>query len=135
MKKHFESAGTFLRCQIPLPQHWMNFALSRSIFHISTICSLRDNFIRIDLYIEGYKAKKNFHKLKSLYEEDANSHFDNSLEWCELPEATVSIVNMSGKNSQTGSSSNLGMLSSKIRKYFEIVIVDSLALFSTEREF
>ncbi len=94
MKKYFESNDTFIKCQKPPPQHWTNFALGRSNFNISAICSVRDNFIRIDVNIGGPDAKDIFHKLKSSYEEDANKHFAAILEWNELPDAKVSIINL-----------------------------------------
>jgi len=94
MKKYFENSDTFLKCQKPPPQHWTNFALGRSNFNIAAICSVRDDFIRIDVNIGGPDAKDSFHKLKNLYEEDANEHFDVTLEWNELPDAKVSIINL-----------------------------------------
>lgn len=94
MKKYFENNETFIKCQKPPPQHWTNFAIGRSYFNIAAICSVRDDFIRIDVNIAGPDAKNNFHKLKNLYEEDANKHFDSTLEWNELPNAKASIINL-----------------------------------------
>jgi hypothetical protein len=92
MKKFFESTGTFLRPQKPSPQHWTNFAVGRSYFHFSATMSVRDNFIRIELIIDGNEAKNNFFQLKNKYEEEANNLFDNQLIWEELPDAKVSSI-------------------------------------------
>jgi len=92
MKKYFETSRTFLKFQTPQPQHWMNFSIGRSNFHFSSIVSIRDNFIRIDLYIDGNNAKDNFFKLKNQYEAEAEVIFNGQLQWNELPDAKVSIV-------------------------------------------
>jgi hypothetical protein len=54
--------------------------------------SVRDNFIRIELYIDGDNAKESFFKLKNKFENDAATMFNGELNWRELPEAKVSIV-------------------------------------------
>ena len=94
MRKYFETTGTFLRFQTPQPQHWMNFSVGRSNFHFSTIVSVRDHFIRIDLYISGNNAKDQFFKLKNQCEDEAGKIFNGGLNWNELPEAKVSIVEL-----------------------------------------
>lgn len=94
MKLYFEESGTFLKCQKPFPQHWTNFALGKSYFGMSAICSVRDNFIRIDVNISGESAKANFNKLKDKYELDSKNIFGDNLIWEELPDAKVSIVNL-----------------------------------------
>ncbi len=92
MKKYFDQSGTFLRCQKPHPHHWTSFALGRSNIHMSAVCGVRDNFIRIDVYLGGDDAKNYFHKLRNNYEDEANTHFDNKLVWEELPDGKVSII-------------------------------------------
>lgn len=94
MKKYFEASGTFLRCQKPSPQHWTNFSLGKSNIHLSAICSVKDDFNRIDLNIGTPDAKEIFHKLKNKFGEEANQHFENMLEWNENLEAKVSIINL-----------------------------------------
>lgn len=90
--KFLQSSDTFLKSQKPQPHHWTSYAIGRSNFHLSATVSIRDNFIRIELYISGSNAKDNYYKLKNLYEEEAGIYFDNHLVWNELPDAKVSIV-------------------------------------------
>ena len=94
MKKHFEESGTFLRCSKPYPQHWANFSLGKSNFGIAAICSVRDNFIRVDVNISEKDSKNRFNKLKSLFEIDSKNHFGEDLIWNELPDAKYSVINL-----------------------------------------
>lgn len=92
MKTYFESTGTFLRNQKPAPQHWTNFSIGRSGFQISATVSMRDNFIRIELIVNGNDAKEDFFKLKNKYENETEQHFNGELNWAELPDAKVSSI-------------------------------------------
>ena len=47
MKKYFDEKGTSLKHQKPQPQHWTNFALGKSYFHMAAVSSVRDNFFLI----------------------------------------------------------------------------------------
>lgn len=94
MKKYFEDSGTFLRCPKVKPQHWMNFSLGRSNFWLSAICSVKSNFIRIDLNIAGEDAKNKFNNLRQKHELDSKAVFGESIIWDELPEAKQSIVQL-----------------------------------------
>lgn len=94
MKKHFEESESFLKCQKPFPQHWTSFAIGRSYFSLAVVCGVRDNFIRIDVYIDGPEAKNNFHKLKNDFEEDSKEALGNDLQWEELPDRQASIINL-----------------------------------------
>ena len=118
MKKYFETSGTFLRSQKPQPQHWANFSVGRSNFHFSAVVSMRDNFIRIELYMGGPDAKNDFFKLKNQYEIDANKYFDGQLTWHELPEAKVSTAQIK-KSANTANRSDWGEQHEWFRKNIE----------------
>ena len=94
MKKYFEDSETFLKCQKPSPQHWTNFALGRSNFGMAAICSVQGDFIRIDVNIGGQDAKNNFNILKNKFEEDSKEKLGSNLQWEELPDRQVSIINL-----------------------------------------
>lgn len=92
--KYLQASDTFLKSQKPQAHHWTSFAIGRSNFHLSATVSVRDNFIRIEMYIGGKKAKDNYFKLKNLFEEEAVRYFDSQLVWNELPNAKVSTVEL-----------------------------------------
>jgi len=92
MKKYFEDSGTHLKFPKPNPQHWANFSLGKSNYWISAICSVKSNFIRIDINIGGDDAKRKFNALRNKYELDSKSAFGSELIWNELPEAKQSII-------------------------------------------
>ncbi|NMC60533.1 MAG: DUF4268 domain-containing protein [Candidatus Methanofastidiosa archaeon] len=92
MKIYFEESKTFLKFPKPYPQHWTNFSLGKSNYWMSAICSVRNNFIRIDVNIAGENAKEKFNLLKSKYELDSKSKLGDEILWDELPEAKQSII-------------------------------------------
>jgi hypothetical protein len=70
-REYMESKGSFVRCQKPVPQHWMNHAIGRSGVHLSSIVSLWNSEtnvkgpeIRADLYLDGPNAKQEFAALE-----------------------------------------------------------------------
>jgi len=70
-KQFMETSGSFVRCQKPSPQHWMNHAIGRSGVHLCSIISLWNSEtgvkgpeIRAELYIDGPNAKQEFAALE-----------------------------------------------------------------------
>ena len=70
-KEYMESKGSFVRCQKPSPQHWMNHAIGRSGVHLASIISTwdsetnsRDPETRAELYMDGANAKLEFAALE-----------------------------------------------------------------------
>jgi hypothetical protein len=66
-RQHMETTGSFVRCQKPSPQHWMNHAIGRSGVHLDSIISLWNSEtglkgpeIRTELYMDGPNAKQEF---------------------------------------------------------------------------
>jgi hypothetical protein len=66
-KQQMEARGSFVRCQKPSPQHWMNHAIGRSGVHLDSIISLwssetglKGPEIRAELYLDGPNAKQEF---------------------------------------------------------------------------
>lgn len=92
MKKHFEESGTKLKSQKPLPQHWTNFAIGRSNFHMAAVSSVRDNFIRVEFLLNGSKAKDRFFELKNKYETESRVQIDENIIWDVVENKKVSWV-------------------------------------------
>lgn len=84
MKDFFESKESKLNCQKPAPQHWTNFAIGKSDFHLSAVHSVRDNFIRVELWIKGNDSQEKFDQLREQYETDSKIKIDNKLAWDSL---------------------------------------------------
>jgi hypothetical protein len=92
MKIYFEESKTLLKFPKPYPQHWTNFSLGKSNYWMSAICSVRNNFIRIDVNIVGEMAKEKFNLLRSKYELDSKAKLGEEIIWDELPDAKQSII-------------------------------------------
>lgn len=70
-KEYMESKGSFVRCQKPSPQHWMNHAIGRSGVHLASIVSIWNSEtnmkgpeIRAQLYMDGPNTKQEFAALE-----------------------------------------------------------------------
>jgi len=70
-KSYMEEKGSFVRCQKPYPQHWMNHALGRAGLHLTSIISTWNSEanasgqeIRAELYLNGITAKQDFAELE-----------------------------------------------------------------------
>lgn len=92
MRKYFELSETKLKSQKPLPQHWTNFAIGKSNFHLAAVSSVRDNFIRVEFLINGSDAKDKFHELQNNYKADSYSFIDENIKWEVLENRIVSWV-------------------------------------------
>lgn len=92
LKSYVESTKATFKMQKPLPQHWTNIAVGRSYFHISASVVKRDNFIRIELIVDGAKSKENFKILLDKYEVDSRDKIDKNIIWDELPDARVCSI-------------------------------------------
>ena len=86
-KQHMEARGSFVRCQKPSPQHWMNHAIGRSGVHLDSIISLWDSEtgvkgpeIRTELYMNGPNAKQEFAVLEK-QKESIETALGFSLTW------------------------------------------------------
>jgi hypothetical protein len=81
MKKYFEANGTKLKHQKPQPQHWMNFAIGKSYFNMCSVASVRDNFNRVELDLNGPDATNRFLELKNKYEQESYNEIDENIIW------------------------------------------------------
>jgi hypothetical protein len=86
-RQHMETTGSFVRCQKPSPQHWMNHAIGRSGVHLDSIISLWNSEtglkgpeIRTELYMDGPNAKQEFAVLEK-QKESIETALGFSLTW------------------------------------------------------
>ena len=93
MKQSDDSA---VRPTKPLPQHWQQFSIGRSYFHLQTLANTRDKSIGVQLTLAGDDAKGHFGLLsdeKDEIEQEAGKKF----EWRELPDNKESRINLHSK--------------------------------------
>lgn len=74
----------YLRLRKPYPQHWHNFSVGRSGFLLGALIHSREEYIAVELYIDGEDAKAHFHLLKD-EREQIEEDIQQKLEWRELP--------------------------------------------------
>src|SRR3989338_3443507 len=93
LKNHLSETKSKLRSQKPLPQHWTNFAIGRSYFHLAAVQNTREKRIGVLLVLTGINAKAHFKLLeadKAQIEQVAHAIF----EWRELPGKKESHIAM-----------------------------------------
>lgn len=74
-----------LKPQKPLPQHWTNFAIGRSHFHMVAAVNTWDKKISVYLCLSGPNAKPHYYLLEK-DKEQIEKELGFPLEWRELPE-------------------------------------------------
>lgn len=89
MRRYFEDSGTRLKTQKPSAQHWTNFAIGRSDFHMAAVSSVRDNFIRLEFLLNGNHSKERFDILSEKYEAESKEKIDQNLNWDRLDDKIV----------------------------------------------
>jgi hypothetical protein len=80
-----------VRPQKALPQHWTNFAIGRSFFHLAAMVNTRERRLSCGLILTGPDAKAHFRALQA-DSEAIEREMNASLEWRELPDKKESRV-------------------------------------------
>lgn len=84
LREHMDENSSSVKPTKPLPQHWMNFAVGRSKFHLYTFANTKEGRIGLGLTMTGPDAKPHYHLL-SQQREQIENEFGEPLEWMELP--------------------------------------------------
>jgi len=86
-RKFMEDSESSVRCQKPWPQNWMNHAIGRSGFYLSSIVSAYDSElktytgeIRVELTIDNESAKQYFRLLQG-HREQIENEIGEELTW------------------------------------------------------
>lgn len=102
-KQYMESKGSFVRCQKPSPQHWMNHAIGRSGIHLASNLSSwnsetneRQPEVRVDLWVRGESAKREFAELQD-QKAEIESQLGFPLVWYN-PEGKIACRMFTRKN-------------------------------------
>lgn len=90
-KKYVETNSNIIKSQKPLPQHWTNFAIGRSHFHLVAIVNTQKKRIASYLCLKGLHAKAHFHLLQE-DKEIIENEFGEGLNWRELPNKKESHI-------------------------------------------
>lgn len=90
-RAHLQKEGSHIRAQKPLPQHWANFAIGRSYFHLTALLNTSENVCSVGLAIVGPDAKPQFYLLEK-DKEAVEREVGEPLEWRENPGKKQSYV-------------------------------------------
>ncbi|MCK5126435.1 MAG: DUF4268 domain-containing protein [candidate division Zixibacteria bacterium] len=86
-----------LKPQKPLPQHWSNFAIGRSYFHISATVNTQTQRLGCILVMTGPDALAHFSLLQN-DKTDIEREFDYDLVWRDMPGRTEKHVSFFSEN-------------------------------------
>lgn len=79
-REFLQESSKIIRPQKALPQHWTNFAIGRSYFHLSALVNTRDNRISVALILTGPGAEAHYFLLKD-EEEKIETEMGAKLDW------------------------------------------------------
>lgn len=97
LREHMIENGSSVKPTKPLPQHWMNFAIGRSEFHLYSFANTKEGRIGLGLVMTGPDAKPHF-RLLWQQRADVEEEFGEALEWLELPERKESRIELHDLN-------------------------------------
>lgn len=80
LKQYMIEQHTFLRLQIPRPQHWYDIAVGRSGFHSSLSVNTTEKRIGCEIYLGGPEAKRAFRLLEQ-QKVEVEKELASRLEW------------------------------------------------------
>ena len=91
LKSAIEDSKSFIRPQTPSPQHWTNFGIGRTDFHIAATINSRENRLGVELNIRGDDAKAHYNLLFE-QKEEIEASIESTLVWMELPDKKASRI-------------------------------------------
>jgi hypothetical protein len=80
----------------PNRDHWMNFALGRTGFHIAVTSLVKEKRVGVELYLSRTSAKADFARLAT-EQSQINAEFEEELVWDDLPGrkgSRISVVSL-----------------------------------------
>lgn len=120
LREYMIENGSSVKPTKPLPQHWMNFAIRRSAFHLYSFANTKEGRIGLGLTMTGPDAKLHYHLL-SQQREEIEREFGEPLEWLELPERKESRIELhdlkADPNDRDGWLAQHAWLSEKLNKF------------------
>jgi len=88
-KEYAIKKNTKLRLKKTYPQHWYDISFGNSKAYIALVVSMRDDFVRCELYIPN--SKETFFELTK-HKENIEKELGEKLEWQELPNKKASRI-------------------------------------------
>jgi len=92
---YISTQKTSFRARKAQPQHWYDLSVGRSGIHLSLVAAIRENFLRVSLYIPNNKELYNLLKTN---QKEIEEKFGLSLEWHDLPTAKASRISFVREN-------------------------------------
>lgn len=83
-----------IHVQKPAPQHWTNFAIGRSDFHLSASVNSIQKTISVQLWIEGLNAKAYYDQMYKEAYESSLTKLSEEIEWLRLDGKKSCCVNL-----------------------------------------
>ena len=83
-----------IHVQKPAPQHWTNFAIGRSDFHLSASVNSIQKTISVQLWIEGSNAKAYYDQIYKEAYESSLTKLSEEIEWLRLDGKKSCCVNL-----------------------------------------
>lgn len=96
--EYMEREQSTVRPQKAAPQHWMNFGIGRSGFHMAGTLNSREECLGVELYISHDDALRLYAQLK-LEQESTEQEFGHPLMWDDLPDRKGCRVMIKKENS------------------------------------
>lgn len=97
-KNYMEEKRSFIRCQKPDRQHWMNHSIGRSGFHLASIASTWSSEanawepeLRVELVLHDQNAK-NYFALLAAQKDEIERAYGQSLIWHNPPDKKASKI-------------------------------------------
>ena len=84
LKAAIDNRESSISPQKPSPQHWANYGIGRTGFHIAATINSRESRLAVELSIQGIYAKPHYYLLYKERKEIEKS-IGTRLEWMELP--------------------------------------------------
>jgi hypothetical protein len=93
-----DGGSKVLTSQKPLPQHWTNYSIGRSGFHITAIVHTQKNRLQVCLTINHRTHAKAFFRLLQEQKADIEAEIGAPLLWLELPNHKESRIELWREN-------------------------------------
>ena len=91
LRDFLQQRGSSIRSQQPLPQHWTNFGVGRSGFHLASTIHSREHRLGVELSINDTRAK-DFYNLLHEFRQEIETELGAALDWKELPDRKASRI-------------------------------------------
>lgn len=124
LARYIETHLLPLRPQKPSPQHWCNFALGRSGFHIATTINTREQRVGAEIYISHKQQAKEMFRQLEVQKAEIEQALGFEMEWLPLPDRDACRIVVFREDSSLQDAAQwpdyCAWLADKVRKLSEV---------------